>query len=136
MGDNLTISNDVQFLTHDNSIDRVATDKCDIFGCITVGDNVFIGARAVILPGVTLASNVIVGAGSVVTKSVPSGMIVGGNPARIIGTTDAFLKKYHDVAFGSEWLAVGKKPYIEQNIDKEVWLCLCRKKKQMPTLQS
>lgn len=48
-------------------------------------DNVYIGNYAIILPGVTIGENVIIGAGAVVTKSVPANAIVGGNPARIIG---------------------------------------------------
>lgn len=51
---------------------------------VTIGDNCWIGGHAVINPGVTLGDNVIVGSGSVVTKSFPSGVIIAGNPARII----------------------------------------------------
>lgn len=51
---------------------------------IVVGDNVWIGANATILPGVTIGENAIVAAGAVVTKNVPANTIVGGNPARII----------------------------------------------------
>jgi acetyltransferase-like isoleucine patch superfamily enzyme len=49
-----------------------------------VGRNCFIGARAVIMPGVKVGDHCIVGAGAVVTKDVPSGSIVAGNPASII----------------------------------------------------
>lgn len=49
-----------------------------------IGKNCFIGGRSLILPGVTIGDGCIVGAGSVVTKSVPSGTIVGGNPATVI----------------------------------------------------
>ena len=51
---------------------------------IRIGKNCWIGANAVILPGVELGDNVIVGAGAVVTKSFPSNMIIGGAPAQII----------------------------------------------------
>ena len=50
----------------------------------TIGRNCFIGARAVILPGVTVGDECIVGSGAVVTKDVPSHSVVAGNPARII----------------------------------------------------
>ncbi len=51
---------------------------------VTIGDNVWIGGNATILPGVTIGDNVVIGAGSVVTKDVPSNVAVAGNPARII----------------------------------------------------
>ena len=51
---------------------------------MTIGDSVWIGGNATILPGVTIGDNVVIGAGSVVTRNIPSGVVVGGNPARII----------------------------------------------------
>ena len=54
-------------------------------GDIEVGDDVFIGARALVLPGVTIGDGAVVGAGAVVTKDVPSWKIVAGNPAKEIG---------------------------------------------------
>ena len=51
---------------------------------VTLGNNVWIGGGATILPGISLGNNVIVGAGSVVTKSFPNNVVIAGNPARII----------------------------------------------------
>ena len=51
---------------------------------VVIGDNVFIGARSIILKGVTIGENSIIGAGAVVTKSVPSNEIWAGNPAKFI----------------------------------------------------
>ena len=53
---------------------------------VTVGNNVWIGGNVTILPGVTIGDNVTIGAGSVVTKSFPSNIVIGGNPAKIIKT--------------------------------------------------
>lgn len=49
-----------------------------------IGKNCFIGGRSLILPGVEIGDNCIVGAGSVVTRSIPSGSIVAGNPAKVL----------------------------------------------------
>lgn len=59
---------------------------------VVIEDDTFIGARAIILKGVTLGKGSIVGAGSVVTKSIPPYGIVGGNPARIIGDSRSSKK--------------------------------------------
>ena len=93
IGNNVTIADSVLFLTHDNSIMKVDANCYNLFGYITIGDNCFIGQRSIIMYGVTLADNVIVAAGSVVTKSFnEERIIIGGNPARKIGTWDAFFE--------------------------------------------
>ena len=70
----------------------------DAFGKVVIGDYVYIGAEALIMPGVTIGDHVLVAAGSVVTKSVPSGIVVAGNPAKPICTIEEFYarnKKYN-----------------------------------------
>jgi len=56
---------------------------------VTIGDHVWIGTRALILPGVTIGAGAVVGAGSVVTKDVPPNGVVAGNPARLLRLLDA-----------------------------------------------
>lgn len=60
-----------------------------VAGPVRIEDGAWIGAGAIILPGVTVGRKSVVGAGSVVTRDVPPYSIVAGNPARIIGRTDA-----------------------------------------------
>ena len=94
IGDNVTISNNVQFITHDNSIIKIAQQYTDTFGEIKIGENVFIGARTIILPGVKLNKNIIVGSGSVVTKSfLEENIIIAGNPAKKIRTINEEYRK-------------------------------------------
>lgn len=55
---------------------------------VRIGDRVWIGGRAVILPGVTIGDDAVIGAGSVVTRDVPRGAVVAGNPARVIRSVE------------------------------------------------
>lgn len=66
--------------THDLSTLRLPL----MIGEITIGRNVFIGAKALILPGISIGDGAVIGAGSVVTKDVEAWSVVGGNPAREI----------------------------------------------------
>ena len=55
---------------------------------VTIGDSVWIGGSAILLPGVKIGDKSVVGAGAVVTKDVPANVVVAGNPAKIIRTID------------------------------------------------
>lgn len=56
---------------------------------ITIGNHVWIGGNALIMPGVTIGNDVVVAAGAVVTKDVPDGTMVAGNPAKVIRCWEA-----------------------------------------------
>jgi len=92
IGDRVTITSGVRLLTHDGAtwLIRDGNGRRYLYRRIIIGNDVFIGIDAVILPGVKIGNNVIIGAGSVVTKSIPEGKLVAGNPARIIGEFDDF----------------------------------------------
>lgn len=70
---------------------------------VTIGDNVFVGANSVILPGVHIGNNSIVGCNSVVSKNVESGSIVVGVPATEISTTKEMLRKKCDLFDEKDW---------------------------------
>ena len=76
IGSNATFTND----KHPKSL----RGECRNWECapVIIEDNVSVGANATVLPGVRLGEGCVVGAGAVVTKDVPPGMIVVGNPAR------------------------------------------------------
>lgn len=94
IGNNVTIS-DAVLLAHDGSTKRII--GYSKIGRVVIGDNVFIGYNAIILPNVTIGSNVVVGAGSVVLRDVPDNVVVAGNPARIICTIKEFKKKNEEL---------------------------------------
>lgn len=91
IGDNVTLAPRVHILCHDAST-KTFLNYTKI-GRVTIGDNVFIGAESVVLPGVTIGSNVIVGANSTVTHDVPDGTVAAGSPARVICTLEEYLNK-------------------------------------------
>ena len=73
----------VQILTADHPRDGATRDAGLEFGRpITIGANVWIGGAAILLPGVTIGDDAVIGAGAVVTRDVPPGVTVAGNPAR------------------------------------------------------
>src|SRR5438128_330233 len=95
IGNKVTITSGVTILTHDGAtwLMNDARGRRYLYRRVKIGNNVFIGVNSVILPGVIIEDNVIVAAGSVVTKSIPSGCIVGGNPAKIIGDYNEFKRR-------------------------------------------
>ena len=85
LGDNCFIAPQVGIYTATHPIDSNQRNSGLEYGKqVTIGNNCWIGGRAIINPGVTLGDNVVVGAGSVVTKSFGSNVVIAGNPARVI----------------------------------------------------
>jgi acetyltransferase-like isoleucine patch superfamily enzyme len=102
MGDNVYITAGVQFVTHDGGtlILRKEIPDLEWTAPIVIGDDVYIGIRATILPGVTIGSRSIIAAGAVVSRDVPPNTVVGGVPARPICTTDEYLAKMKAKSLG------------------------------------
>lgn len=86
IGDGTQIGPHVQIYTADHPRDPAVRAQGLEFGRpVRIGSHVWIGGGAIILPGVTVGDGATIGAGSVVTRDVPAGTIVAGNPARQIG---------------------------------------------------
>ena len=87
IGDDVQIGPNVQLLTPTHPVEPgPRRDKWEAAKPITIGDNVWLGAGAIVLPGVTIGDDTVVGAGAVVTRDLPAGVLAVGNPAKVIGT--------------------------------------------------
>ena len=127
LGNNVQIASNVHFNTHDvthlmlNNREKTLggdNNYPEKTGCIEIGDNVFIGAGTSINYNVKIGSNVIIGACSLITKDVPDNVVVGGIPAKTIGSFEDYLKKrarstQNDVKPVTEC--------ITTDIEKEMW---------------
>ncbi|WP_442604211.1 maltose acetyltransferase domain-containing protein [Paenibacillus sp. KN14-4R] len=84
-GDNCFLAPGVHIYTATHPLDPIERCSGAEYGKpVKIGHNVWLGGRSVINPGVTIGDNVVVASGAVVTKDVPSNVVVGGNPARVI----------------------------------------------------
>lgn len=91
LGDRVSATG-VHFETHDGGVWVLREDypNIDRIKPIIVGNNVFIGYKTLILPGVTIGDNVVIGAYSVVTNTIPSNCVAAGVPARPIKSLDSY----------------------------------------------
>jgi acetyltransferase-like isoleucine patch superfamily enzyme len=99
-GDNIVISTNVIILTHDYaytvgliSIGKKPPTDIAVVAPVTIGDNCFIGAGSILLPGTKIGNNVIIGAGTVVKGTIADYSIVVGNPSRVISDTREWGEK-------------------------------------------
>lgn len=105
IGDYVRIASKTAFFTHGGiwSIRKFYNDpKLDHFGKIKVGNYTYIGENCMIMPGVTIGEHCIVGGGSVVTKSIPDGCMVAGNPAKFIGYTEDYYHRLKKEGFDTQ----------------------------------
>lgn len=100
IGNNVTIAPQAYLLAHDASTKKI--NNYTKIGSITIEDNAFIGARALIMPGITIGKNSIIAAGSIVTKSIPEGSIAAGNPAKVVSTIEEYIEQYKSIKTGSK----------------------------------
>ena len=89
IGDDVQIGPNVQLLTPTHPVEpEPRREKWEAAQPIVIGDNVWLGGGAIVLPGVTIGDNTVVGAGSVVTRDLPADVVAVGNPARVVRTLD------------------------------------------------
>jgi acetyltransferase-like isoleucine patch superfamily enzyme len=96
VGDNVLISGNVSFFTHDPGIVMLARNEASNiaghFGKIKIGNNCFIGSLSAFLPNTQIGDNCIVCAGAVVMDSFPDNCVIMGNPARVAFSTDFYRR--------------------------------------------
>lgn len=91
IGNEVSIARGARFISHDASTWRSL--GATRVGIISIGDRAFIGAYTIVMPNVRIGSDAVIGSGSVVTRDVPAGTVVAGNPARKICLTAELHEK-------------------------------------------
>jgi maltose O-acetyltransferase len=85
IGEDCQIGPNVQLLTPTHPVQpQPRRDRLEAAQPIIVGDNVWLGGGAIVLPGVTIGDNSVIGAGAVVTRDIPANVVAVGNPARVV----------------------------------------------------
>lgn len=114
IGNNVTLAPRVHILAHDAST-KLFLGYTKIRNT-RIGNRVFIGAGAIVLPGVHIGDGVIVAAGSVVTRDVENDTVVGGNPAGVLMQTSAYLENMKAEMSSANTLDTS---YVFENLDEE-----------------
>lgn len=116
IGNHERITSGVKFITHDGGVWVLRDnydERIDLFGKITVGNNVHIGMNSIIMPGVRIGDNVIIGCGAVVTKDIPSNQIWGGVPAHFIKNINEYYDQHlEDFDYTKQLSYLDKKKYL------------------------
>lgn len=131
IGSHCQITKGVRFFTHGGGAAvRHISPSFDCFGKVVLGDYVYVGNNSLIMPGVTIGDHVLIAAGSVVTKSVPSNVVVAGNPAKIICTIDDYLKKNEKYNLNSKKMSPEQKKKLLMNLPDDKFIV--KKLMEMP----
>ena len=120
VGSHCAITKGVRIFTHGGArVARRVIPDFDVFGKVTIGDWVYIGTNSLIMPGVSIGSGSLIAAGSVVTKSIPEGVVVGGNPAKIISNVEDYIKHNECYNLNSKRMSAKKKRILLSNLPDE-----------------
>lgn len=128
IGSGVIISRGVEIWTANHNYDSkdlksLPYDSRFVLKPVNIGDNVWIGSRVVIIPGVSIGEGAVVGAGAVVTRDVPPLAVVGGNPAEVIKYRDKEIyerlkqenKVYLDMEYDYDVSTLRKSEYLNRN---------------------
>lgn len=103
IGDHVTVTSGVCFITHDGGVwvFRERHPDIDVVAPIIVGNNVFIGINAIMMPGSKIGDNCVIGAGAVVTGEIPSNTVAVGVPAKPIKSINEY---WEDIQKKATWM--------------------------------
>ena len=124
LGNHVRVNEGVHSVTYDGGMWVLRQyvhggEKFDLFGKITVGDNVHIGTNAIIMPNVRIGSNVVIGCGAIVTRDIPDNSVVVGVPARVIESIDEYYYKNKDRIINTKLMSkVEKKIFLMDKYKK------------------
>lgn len=125
IGNKSKITNQVSFITHDGGMHVLRNlgyiKNGEKFGSIKIGDNVFIGNKVTLLPGISIGDNCIIGAGSIVTKNFEKNSIIAGIPARKISDIESYFEKNKNKIIETKHLDMKSKEKILKK-NSEVFL--------------
>ena len=117
IGAGCQITDGCRFVTHGGMFvyrNRPGLANADYFKPVSVGNNVYVGLRSILLPGARVGDNVLIGAGSVVSGEIPPGVVAAGVPCRPIRTLDEWLERIRDdVVFTRGMPAERKREFLE-----------------------
>ncbi len=96
IGDNVMIAPNVTIATGTHPISPELRLKAAQFNVpVRIGNNVWLDAHTVVLPGVTIGENSVIGAGSIVTKDIPANVVAVGNPCRVVREINERDREYY-----------------------------------------
>jgi maltose O-acetyltransferase len=92
IGEAVTLAHDVRVIAHDAATKRLMGYTA--VRPVSIGDRTYVGAGAIILPGVTIGQDCVIGAGALVNRDVPDGSVAVGNPATVVGSTQDLRERH------------------------------------------